>query len=92
MRLNTVGVTLIFSIMLQGSALAESPSSYEGRLLFISYCMLCHGTDGRGGGPLARKMEVEALVSYIRLLGHWVTGLAGSLDSRMLEKGAATHA
>jgi len=39
--------------------MAESPSSYDGRLLFTTYCMICHGQDGRGNGPLARKMKVE---------------------------------
>jgi len=33
--------------------------SYEGRRLFVSYCQLCHGTDGKGNGPLAKDMEIE---------------------------------
>ncbi|MDP6978483.1 MAG: c-type cytochrome [Myxococcota bacterium] len=59
MRSGMVVAALIFSIALQSAASAETPSSYEGRLLFNSYCLLCHGPDGKGGGPLARKMEVE---------------------------------
>jgi len=46
MRLKTVGMALVLLIALQSPSLAEPPSSYEGRLLFRSYCMLCHGPDG----------------------------------------------
>ncbi len=55
-------------------SIAENPPvAYEGRRLYVSYCQLCHGTAGKGDGPLAKAMkisqaEVEALVSYIRLL------------------------
>lgn len=46
--------------LLLGSALgAAAPlGAYEGRRLFNSYCMLCHGDDGKGGGPLARRMGI----------------------------------
>lgn len=40
------------------SALA-APSAYEGRGLYISYCLVCHGTNGKGDGPLAEKMKIE---------------------------------
>jgi len=35
------------------------PLAYEGRRLFVSYCQLCHGVDGKGGGPLARTMKIS---------------------------------
>lgn len=38
------------------AALAEPPPAYEGRRLYASYCQLCHGTEGRGDGPLAKSM------------------------------------
>jgi len=40
-------------------ALAEPPLAYEGRRLYVSYCQLCHGTDGKGAGPLAKAMKIS---------------------------------
>ena len=40
-------------------ASANPPAAYEGRRLYVSYCQLCHGTDGRGAGPLARAMKID---------------------------------
>ena len=34
------------------------PPAFEGRRLFVSYCQLCHGPDGKGGGPLARSLHL----------------------------------
>lgn len=39
-------------------AFAEPPAAYEGRRLFVSYCQLCHGPEGRGDGPLAKQMGI----------------------------------
>ena len=41
------------------NAFANPPLSYEGRRLFVSYCQLCHGSDGKGKGPLAREMKID---------------------------------
>ena len=38
---------------------ASPPPAYEGRKLYVSYCQLCHGTDGKGGGPLAKVMKIS---------------------------------
>ena len=38
---------------------ANPPPAYEGRRLYVSYCQLCHGTDGKGGGPLAKAMQIS---------------------------------
>jgi len=38
---------------------AEPPPAYEGRRLYVSYCQLCHGTGGKGDGPLAQKMQIR---------------------------------
>jgi mono/diheme cytochrome c family protein len=54
MKSKPAAIALILLIVLPGAAAAEPSSSYEGRLLFMSYCLLCHGSDGKGGGPLAR--------------------------------------
>ena len=37
----------------------ELPAAFEGRRLYVSYCQLCHGTDGRGDGPLAKAMKIS---------------------------------
>ena len=55
----TVGMAFVALLALQHPSLAESASSYEGRLLFTTYCLLCHGPDGRGRGPLAVRMKIE---------------------------------
>jgi mono/diheme cytochrome c family protein len=35
---------------------AISPAS--GKEMYISYCAVCHGTDGKGGGPAASALKV----------------------------------
>jgi len=40
-------------------ASASPPLAYEGRRLYVSYCQLCHGTDGKGDGPLAKAMKIS---------------------------------
>ena len=37
---------------------SKPPAAFEGRRLYVSYCQLCHGTDGRGDGPLAKAMKI----------------------------------
>ena len=38
---------------------ANPPPAYEGRRLYVPYCQLCHGTDGKGDGPLAKVMQIS---------------------------------
>lgn len=35
------------------------PAAFEGQRLYVSYCQLCHGTDGKGDGPLAKAMKIS---------------------------------
>lgn len=47
---------------------AASPSpAFEGRKLYLSHCMVCHGIDGKGKGPLADKLDIkpEDLTSFV---------------------------
>jgi cbb3-type cytochrome c oxidase subunit III len=38
---------------------ANPPAAYEGRRLYVSYCQLCHGTAGKGDGPLAKVIKIS---------------------------------
>ena len=33
-------------------------SPVSGKEMYTSYCAVCHGTDGKGGGPAARALKV----------------------------------
>jgi mono/diheme cytochrome c family protein len=57
---NTVH-TLILLTLFAANPLAVSatpPPAYEGRGLYVSYCQLCHGTGGKGDGPLSKAMKI----------------------------------
>jgi mono/diheme cytochrome c family protein len=51
-------VLLILLTVSAAEAFANPPPAYEGRRLYVSYCQLCHGVDGKGDGPLARVMQI----------------------------------
>ena len=55
----SVMILLGFTAILAREVMAGPPPAYEGRRLYVSYCLLCHGTDGKGGGPLAKAMEIS---------------------------------
>ena len=50
-------VTLI--VVIAPDVSAGPATAYEGRRLYVSYCQLCHGTDGKGNGPLAKAMKIS---------------------------------
>jgi len=52
-------VSLLVTFAIMPKAFAEAPLAFEGRKLFTSYCQLCHGVNGKGGGPLARSMGIK---------------------------------
>jgi mono/diheme cytochrome c family protein len=54
-----VVMLLAFLIVSAPEVLADSPLAYEGRRLYVSYCQLCHGTNGKGDGPLAKVMKIS---------------------------------
>ena len=53
------GLLLMVVILSTPEVLAYPPLAYEGRRLYVSYCMLCHGPEGKGDGPLAKVMEIK---------------------------------
>ena len=46
--------TILWCLLNVGQSLAIDPkAAFEGRRIFVSHCQLCHGSDGKGAGPLA---------------------------------------
>ena len=53
------GLLVMVLILTMPEVSANPPLAYEGRRLYVSYCMLCHGPEGKGDGPLAKVMEIN---------------------------------
>jgi cbb3-type cytochrome c oxidase subunit III len=51
-------VALISLLTVFCTGVVAASSAYEGRGLYVSYCLLCHGPDGKGDGPLAEAMDI----------------------------------
>jgi len=48
---------LVLGVMtISGNAVADYSKSYEGYKVFNTYCFICHGVNGKGDGPLAKKL------------------------------------
>ena len=69
-------ILLVLSVVNVAVAASDSvavkpPAAYEGRRLYVSYCLLCHGVDGKGDGPLAKAMHIHTadLTTTIRSRG-----------------------
>lgn len=54
--LGGTSVALKSQTVKQGTVLATSPGS--GRQMFQEYCAVCHGKDGKGGGPAAAALKI----------------------------------
>ena len=59
MKLFSLSGLVIVGSIITMDVYANPPLSYEGRRLFVSYCQLCHGEDGKGKGPLADDMNID---------------------------------
>jgi mono/diheme cytochrome c family protein len=62
-RLELARVILLVSVLAaaQTASRAEGPANGEplsGKQLYSSYCALCHGADGKGGGPFSTQLKV----------------------------------
>ncbi len=53
-----IAILLLLALYPNGVS-ANPPAAYEGRRLYVSYCLLCHGSDGKGDGPLAVAMKID---------------------------------
>ncbi len=38
---------------------ANKPNSFKGKRLYRAYCLVCHGVNGEGTGPLAKKLNLK---------------------------------
>jgi cbb3-type cytochrome c oxidase subunit III len=58
---NVIHSVLLFTLLVVSvpNVLADTPAAYEGRRLYVSYCQLCHGTGGKGDGPLSKVMKIR---------------------------------
>ncbi|MCU7935376.1 MAG: c-type cytochrome [Candidatus Thiodiazotropha sp. (ex Dulcina madagascariensis)] len=58
---NTIHTMVLLTLIAVSAPVvsADPPLAYEGRRLFVSYCQLCHGTGGKGDGPLAKAMKIS---------------------------------
>lgn len=50
---------LLIEMLTTPNALAEPSKAFEGRKIFNTSCFLCHGTDGKGNGPLSGKLAIS---------------------------------
>jgi mono/diheme cytochrome c family protein len=53
------GATLVLATALPTGRLAsQPPAAAPGRQLYLAHCATCHGTSGRGDGPMAQYLRV----------------------------------
>lgn len=64
-RVQVVLVILLLGLFVRGlragatpKQVADEPASMNGQQLYSSYCAVCHGADGKGGGPFAPQLKV----------------------------------
>lgn len=48
--------TVLGAVLLSPVASADPMKTFEGQKLFKSLCFVCHGPDGKGDGPIRKKM------------------------------------
>jgi mono/diheme cytochrome c family protein len=47
------------TMLTTGTYAQDEPNPLVGSHLYRSYCLVCHGEDGKGGGPLAIKLNLD---------------------------------
>ncbi|MCK9531180.1 MAG: c-type cytochrome [Gammaproteobacteria bacterium] len=50
---------VVAAILCSHTAMADPMKTFEGRKLFQSLCSVCHGAEGKGDGPLTKRMDVH---------------------------------
>jgi mono/diheme cytochrome c family protein len=57
-KLVVITVAVICALLAWRAASAEDLSTYRGAELYQRFCASCHGTDGRGDGPVAPALKI----------------------------------
>lgn len=52
-------VGVIGAMLCSHAAVADPMKTFEGRKLYQSLCFVCHGAEGKGNGPLTKRMDVR---------------------------------
>ena len=55
--LRDIPALFTIAMLLSSNAFADYSKSFDGYRIFSTNCFICHGTDGKGNGPLAGKLE-----------------------------------
>lgn len=55
----TVGGAAMCLLAAAGCQTTPEPPEYIGRNLYLGYCASCHGTEGKGDGPVAPAMAFQ---------------------------------
>lgn len=50
---------VVAAMLCSHTAMADPMKTFEGRKLFQSLCFVCHGAEGKGDGPLTKRMDVR---------------------------------
>jgi mono/diheme cytochrome c family protein len=66
MRGKLTGAIVVVLLIIIGAGLAAAQTGnqaantepFTGKQLYGSYCALCHGSDGKGGGPFSAQLKV----------------------------------
>jgi mono/diheme cytochrome c family protein len=79
--IGAVGILLAQQPKEESPEQARLISSLEGRALYDAHCAVCHGSDARGGGPMAKVLRVPP-PDLTRI----VTRERGPFPTRKIEK------
>ena len=56
---NKLILLILIGVFQSTKVYADFSRSYDGYKTFNTYCFICHGTDGKGNGPLADKLDTQ---------------------------------
>ena len=49
-------IVILSGLLCSSNVMADFSKSFEGYQIFNNYCFICHGANGKGDGPLAKKI------------------------------------